>query len=238
GCFRVSKGRPRGSNIPLPVCLDKKPQHQDDQHQEQEQDNVKKEDQDEGQGHGQAQSQTQDEDQGQGQAQSQTQDEDQGQAQPQHDSKSSNGSFDIWLLCTDCRKTHFDDNPEAISDKALGRKRAIREKSKRVTKSCAVRVYGLTEFDLSALSYQARRNPYYRYGWPMRLYDRIKVQNLALGIHAGWIGVAAVQYGLARKRQALFKERSAADRVEKRKGSDAEAGAGLDAEGSSHEQQE
>ncbi|KAG0198111.1 hypothetical protein BGX33_012583, partial [Mortierella sp. NVP41] len=219
-CFGVSKGRPQGSNIPLPVSLANKPQDQDDEDGEEKKAPVKKEDQ------------------GQGQAQAQAQDEDQDQAQPQNDSKSSDGLSNIWQLCLDCRKAHFDEHPEPLRDEAFAGEHIFQEETTlKVTKTGACGVYGLTEADLSDLAYQERRNPHRRNGHPMRLYDRNEVQKLALDIHAGWVGVDAVRDGLARKRQTMFREQSAADQSRKKKASDAGTGAGPSA-GPSHEQQE
>ncbi|KAF9096676.1 hypothetical protein BGX23_010736, partial [Mortierella sp. AD031] len=203
GCFGVSKGRPRGSNIPLSVCLGKKLQDQYDEDEEEDKAPVKKEDQDK-----------------------------------EQDQDNNSVGSDIRRLCWDCRKAHFDDHPEPLRDQAFGGEHAFQEETMKVTKTGACGVYGLAEADLSALSYQERRNPHHRNGYPMRLYDRTQVQNLALDIHAGWVGVDAIRNGLARKRQAMFKERSAADQFRKRKAADAEASAGPSAEGPSQEQQE
>ncbi|KAF9124630.1 hypothetical protein BGW39_008056 [Mortierella sp. 14UC] len=113
----------------------------------------------------------------------------------------------VCMLCFTCRRSHFDDHPEALRPGAFGNDQVFQEQTKKVTRSGTCDTYGLNADDIHGLNYEPRRNPYRRNGWPMRLYDRDEIQDIALETHAGWVGVDAVRDGVLRARRERFNQR-------------------------------
>ncbi|KAF9940718.1 hypothetical protein BGZ65_006283 [Modicella reniformis] len=107
-----------------------------------------------------------------------------------------------WLLCHACRLNYYRRYPEEVRDDE-----EEEWQRKKITKTNAQSIYHLSDDQLSGLYYDERRNPYYRSGYPMRLYNRHAVQKRALRIHAGWVGIDASTEGIARKRSAAFRLR-------------------------------
>ncbi|KAG0071334.1 hypothetical protein BGZ89_010961 [Linnemannia elongata] len=117
--------------------------------------------------------------------------------------------LDVWMLCFECRRKHYDDAPEDLHADTIGEEHIYYDGMiQMVAKTEAGKTYGLTEEDLKDLEYVVRPNPHYWRGQPMRLYERDKVQQLALVTHAGWVGVDAVRDGAARRRLTLFNQRA------------------------------
>lgn len=113
------------------------------------------------------------------------------------------------MLCFECRRKHYDDAPEDLHADTIGEEHIYYDgMTQMVAKTEAGKTYGLTEEDLKDLEYVVRPNPHYWRGQPMRLYERDKVQQLALVTHAGWVGVDAVRDGAARRRLTLFNQRA------------------------------
>ncbi|KAF9958520.1 hypothetical protein BGZ72_000271 [Mortierella alpina] len=70
--------------------------------------------------------------------------------------------------------------------------------------------YHLSELDLCGIPYEEYDNPHYRYGAPMCLYEIDDVEEEALRVHGGWVGIRAVGAETAKERRAAFKARQAA----------------------------
>ncbi|KAF8946311.1 hypothetical protein BGZ47_000857 [Haplosporangium gracile] len=150
-CFSVTKGRPRGSHIPLPMSFS---------------------------------------------------------APFAEDSGTNESESNIWMLCFECRRKHYDDTPEALHADAIGDEHIYHEDTTQmVAKTGACKTYSLTEEDLKGLDYVVRPNPHHYNGLPMRLFERDQVQRLALRTHAGWVGINAVRNGVARSRLTHFNQR-------------------------------
>ncbi|KAG0300374.1 hypothetical protein BGZ98_009239 [Dissophora globulifera] len=115
----------------------------------------------------------------------------------------------VWLLCHGCRIEYYIRHPEPL--------REVQDlyewQKNKITKTDACCTYYLADEDLYGLDYQERRNPHYRSGYPMRLYNRYTVQKRALKVHGGWVGVDAFGASIARKRSAACKVRGLGSRV-------------------------
>jgi hypothetical protein len=207
GCFSVTKGRPRGSDIPLPVSFPVKT-------------TISKSDSSpvtktEGNGDGVGDHGRSSGVSGGGygdQSEQNLPPSDRVVSVKQEGSgatgqKGQTTNSNIWMLCITCRRMHFYNHREALRHHAFGSELPFQEETRKITKTGACDNYGLNAEDLGGLIYEARRNPYRRNGIPMRLYDRDEIQNLALRIHAGWVGVDAVRYGVARARHERFNRR-------------------------------
>ncbi|KAF9275600.1 hypothetical protein BGZ68_010657 [Mortierella alpina] len=110
-----------------------------------------------------------------------------------------------WNLCLECRQEYYEDHPETVDhewQEMMG--------ETRITKTNARERYHLSEMDLCGIPYEEYDNPHYRYGAPMCLYDIDDVEEEALRVHGGWVGIRAVGSETARKRRAAFKARQAA----------------------------
>ncbi|KAF9101350.1 hypothetical protein BGX29_005704 [Mortierella sp. GBA35] len=119
-------------------------------------------------------------------------------------------SDEIWTLCSECRREHYEVHPESFRTQAIPGEEGFKGDVMKATRQSAYRTYGLHQNDLCNLSYYLKANPWYRRGWrwPLRIYKRYEVQDIALQTHAGWVGVDAVRHGIARKRHEAAKERS------------------------------
>jgi len=111
----------------------------------------------------------------------------------------------VWMLCHACRLEYYDRYPENVREAKVQHDWQM----KRITKTNAQGIYHLSDEDMYGLYFQERRNPHYRNAYPMKLYDRYEVQERALQVHAGWVGVDAFTNGIAKKRSAAFKARQA-----------------------------
>ncbi|KAK3827952.1 MAG: hypothetical protein J3Q66DRAFT_321475 [Benniella sp.] len=109
----------------------------------------------------------------------------------------------VWMLCHACRLEYYGRYPENVREAQVDHDWQM----KRITKTNAQGIYHLSDEDMYGLYYQERRNPHYRNAYPMKLYDRYEVQERALQVHAGWVGVDAFTNGIAKKRSAAFKAR-------------------------------
>ncbi|KAF9134793.1 hypothetical protein BG015_003367 [Linnemannia schmuckeri] len=125
------------------------------------------------------------------------------------DSGTNESESNIWMLCFECRRKHYDDTPEALHADAIGDEHIFHEDTTQmVAKTGACKTYSLTEEDLKGLDYVIRPNPHHYSGLPMRLFERDQVQQLALRTHAGWVGINAVRDGVARSRLTHFNQRA------------------------------
>ena len=79
----------------------------------------------------------------------------------------------------------------------------------RVTATEAKKTYCLTDEDLDGLVYEPRRNPHYRSGPPMRLYEVRDVVVAAYEKHKGTAGLAAAQAASQRRRDVRAARREA-----------------------------
>ncbi|KAF9362256.1 hypothetical protein BGX34_006521 [Mortierella sp. NVP85] len=109
----------------------------------------------------------------------------------------------VWMLCHACRLEYYGRYPENVREAQVEHDWQM----KRITKTSAQATYHLNDEDLYGLYFHERRNPHYRNAYPMKLYDRDEVQERALQVHAGWVGVDAFTNGIAKKRSAAFKAR-------------------------------
>ncbi|KAF9937060.1 hypothetical protein BGZ67_001671 [Mortierella alpina] len=150
-------------------------------------------------------------DQNQKQSQSQSQSQNVGQAVKQEKGKGKAKEelgeevTEDWNLCLQCRQKYYRDRPEPIDhewQEMMG--------ETRITKTNARDRYHLSEMDLCGIPCEEYDNPHYRYGAPMCLYEIDDVEEEALLVHGGWIGIRAVGRETARKRRAAFKARQAA----------------------------
>ncbi|KAF9348989.1 hypothetical protein BGX26_012655 [Mortierella sp. AD094] len=108
----------------------------------------------------------------------------------------------IWNLCHSCRRDYYRRHPEPQRED-LNRD----WRGSKITKTDACDMYHLSDNDLDGLYYDECRNPYYRGAYPMKLFDREEVQDLALRVHAGWVGISAANGGLYKKRSLKCKAR-------------------------------
>ncbi|KAG0000185.1 hypothetical protein BGZ80_009421 [Entomortierella chlamydospora] len=108
----------------------------------------------------------------------------------------------VWSLCHSCRSDYYHRHPEPWHEKMNRNWRGDK-----ITKTDACDMFHLSANDLDGLYYDECRNPYYRGAYPMKLFDRQEVQELALRVHAGWVGVSAANNGLYRQRSAECKAR-------------------------------
>ncbi|KAG0018079.1 hypothetical protein BGZ82_000541, partial [Podila clonocystis] len=90
------------------------------------------------------------------------------------------------------------------------------EAGKRVTKGRSMSEYALKEEDLAPLPREQRRNPHVRTAAPMLLFDEATIQDTALAVHAGWVGVQAAADNKLKKKREAFKARDEANRVSTR----------------------
>ncbi|KAG9323295.1 hypothetical protein KVV02_002274 [Mortierella alpina] len=139
------------------------------------------------------------------------QDQRQSYADPTADDQASGDIVERWNLCHDCRTAYYLDYPEEYR-RLPGESEDDWEhrRSDRITKTRACSTYYLTEEDLAGLDYREVRNPHHRSWYPMRLFDRHDIQDRALDIHGGWVGVDACTKGIARARRLACKLRDAA----------------------------
>ncbi|KAG0201246.1 hypothetical protein BGX28_005895 [Mortierella sp. GBA30] len=148
-------------------------------------------------------------------AQNQTNDEINDESNDQSKDKgketASDNVVERWILCKDCRVKYYDRYPEEYM-RLPGESENDWEyrRSDRITKTRACAAYHLSEDDISDLDCREVRNPHYRSWYPMRLYDRFDIQDRALVVHGGWVGVDAYTKGIAKKRRVAFKLREAA----------------------------
>ncbi|KAF9902358.1 hypothetical protein EC991_004990 [Linnemannia zychae] len=124
-----------------------------------------------------------------------------------NDQRSQATDSNSLMLCFACRRNHFGNHPEAPRPGTFGIEQDLEILTRRVAKSTAFSIYGLNGDDIRGLSYETRRSPYRLNGWPMRMYNRNEIQDLALEIHAGWVGIDAVRNGVSCTRRKRFKER-------------------------------
>ncbi|KAF9937061.1 hypothetical protein BGZ67_001672 [Mortierella alpina] len=139
------------------------------------------------------------------------QDQGQSSADSAADDQASGDIVERWNLCRDCRTAYYLDYPEEYR-RLPGESEDDWEhrRSDRITKTRACSTYYLTEEDLAGLDYREVRNPHHRSWYPMRLFDRHDIQDRALDIHGGWVGVDACTKGIARARRLACKLRDAA----------------------------
>ncbi|KAK3827716.1 MAG: hypothetical protein J3Q66DRAFT_434411 [Benniella sp.] len=110
----------------------------------------------------------------------------------------------VWMLCHVCRLEYYGRHPENV------RKVKVKQrdwKEGRITKTEAQDIYHLSDEDMNGLSFRERRNTHDPNADPVRLYDRYDVQERAVQVHAGWVGVDAFTDGIAEKRCAAAKVR-------------------------------
>ncbi len=97
----------------------------------------------------------------------------------------------------------------------------------RITATDAKRTYCLTEEDLEGLVYEPRRNPHYRSGPPMRLYEVREVVVAAYEKHGGQAGLAAVQAASRDRREARVARQEAREEAARQARRQALARAGV-----------
>ncbi|KAF9560149.1 hypothetical protein EC968_006340 [Mortierella alpina] len=132
-------------------------------------------------------------------------------ADPAADEQAPGDIVERWNLCHDCRASYYLEYPEEYR-RLPGESEYDWEnrRSDRITKTRACSTYHLTEEDIFDLDYREVRNPHHRSWHPMRLYDRYDVQDRALEVHGGWVGVDACTKGIAKARRLACKLRDAA----------------------------
>jgi len=140
-----------------------------------------------------------------------TQDQGQSSADSAAEDQVSDDIVERWNLCHTCRTAYYLDHPEEYR-RLPGESEDEWEhrRSDRITKTRACSTYYLTEDDLGGLDYREVRNPHHRSWYPMRLYDRYDIQDRALQVHGGWVGVDACTKGIAKARRLACKLRDAA----------------------------
>ncbi|KAG0292731.1 hypothetical protein BGZ96_003755 [Linnemannia gamsii] len=115
------------------------------------------------------------------------------------------------MLCRDCRCQYYKKHPEETKVRknvvnSYGE--YIYQRDVRITKTQACDSFHLREEDLESLDCREKRNPHYRNAAPMRLYLENQVQERALKVHGGWIGIRAVRRGVAKIRREAAKTRA------------------------------
>ncbi|KAF9958521.1 hypothetical protein BGZ72_000272 [Mortierella alpina] len=139
------------------------------------------------------------------------QEQGQSSTDPAADDQVSGDVVERWNLCRICRTAYYREHPEDYR-RLPGESEDEWEhrRSDRITKTRACSTYYLTEDDILFLDYREVRNPHHRSWHPMRLYDRFDIQDRALEIHGGWVGVDACTKGVAKARRLAYKLRDAA----------------------------
>ncbi|GJJ68729.1 hypothetical protein EMPS_01075 [Entomortierella parvispora] len=108
-----------------------------------------------------------------------------------------------WLLCRNCRLAYYGRHPLKLRAKKDPNDGYVN----RITRTRALDQYELTTDDLDTLPCTVHQNPHYRNGPPMRLYNEVKVEKLALRVHGGHCGISAAASDLIRKKREAFKLR-------------------------------
>ncbi|KAG0325445.1 hypothetical protein BG000_001797, partial [Podila horticola] len=119
----------------------------------------------------------------------------------------------IWHMCWECRNRYYSHNPEPLRAPCDPADTFTYEAGKRITKGRSMGEYALKEEDLAPLPREQRRNPHVRSAPPMQLFDEATIQDKALDIHAGWVGVKAAAGNQLKKKRDSFKARDEANRV-------------------------
>ncbi|KAG0090025.1 hypothetical protein BGZ92_003815 [Podila epicladia] len=120
---------------------------------------------------------------------------------------------DTWHLCMACRRKYYRDHPEALLSPCNPNDEANYMPDERITKTRAMALYQLNQFDLATLHCTVHRNPHYRTAAPMRLYDMADVQRMALAMHAGWVGVIAARSSVLKKKRRAYKARNESNKI-------------------------
>lgn len=118
-----------------------------------------------------------------------------------------------WHLCWTCRDTYYTIHPELLRKPCNPDEPDTYDESKRITKGRSLSQYALKDEDLSPLPCLECRNPHIRSAAPMLLYDEAEVQETALDVHAGWVGVTAAAGDRLKKKREAFKKRQEDNRV-------------------------
>ncbi|KAF9367367.1 hypothetical protein CPB97_005870 [Podila verticillata] len=119
----------------------------------------------------------------------------------------------VWHLCWTCRNTYYTLHPEPLRKPCNPNEPDTYDESKRITKGRSLGQYALKDEDLAPLPCRECRNPHVRSAAPMLLYDEVEVQETALDVHAGWVGVTAAAGDRLKKKREAFKKRQENNRV-------------------------
>ncbi|KAF9329051.1 hypothetical protein BG006_007877 [Podila minutissima] len=130
--------------------------------------------------------------------------------------KMNDDDGNIWHMCWDCRNRYYCLNPEPLHAPCDPEDTHTYEAGKRITKGRSMSEYALREEDLDPIPREQRRNPHVRSAAPMLLFDEATIQDTALAIHAGWVGVQAAAGNQLKKKRESFKARDEANRVSTR----------------------
>ncbi|KAF8927789.1 hypothetical protein BGZ52_004115 [Haplosporangium bisporale] len=119
----------------------------------------------------------------------------------------------VWHLCWTCRNIYYTLHPEPLRKPCNPDEPDTFDESKRITKGRSLSQYALKDEDLASLPCLECRNPHVRSAAPMLLYDEVEVQETALDVHAGWVGVTAAAGDRLKKKREAFKKRQEDNRV-------------------------
>lgn len=122
----------------------------------------------------------------------------------------------VWHMCWECRNRYYGLKPESLRAPCNPEDKYTYEAGRKITKGRSMREYALKEEDLARLPREQRRNPHVRSAPPMLLFDEATIQDKALSVHAGWVGVLAAEGNLLKKKRESFKARDDANRVSTR----------------------
>ncbi|KAF8925384.1 hypothetical protein BGZ52_006971 [Haplosporangium bisporale] len=122
----------------------------------------------------------------------------------------------VWHMCWECRNRYYGLKPEPLRAPCNPEDKNTYEAGRRITKGRSMSGYALKEEDLAPLPREQRRNPHVRSAPPMLLFDEATIQDKAISVHAGWVGVLAAADNLLKKRRESFKARDDANRVSTR----------------------
>ncbi|KAG0332493.1 hypothetical protein BG004_001250 [Podila humilis] len=111
-----------------------------------------------------------------------------------------------WNLCWDCRKTYYETHPDK-SRKPCNREIGPYGAGQQISKCRAMDQYAIPAEKLATLRHRSVTNPYMPVAPAMQLYSEWDVQQAALKIHAGWVGVNAAVENVVGSRKAEFKAR-------------------------------
>ncbi|KAF9278478.1 hypothetical protein BGZ74_003096 [Mortierella antarctica] len=130
--------------------------------------------------------------------------------------KMNDDDGNIWHMCWECRNRYYCLNPEPLRAPCDPEDTHTYEAGKRITKGRSMSEYALREEDLDPIPREQRRNPHVRSAAPMLLFDEATIQDTALTIHAGWVGIQAAAGNQLKKKRESFKARDEANRVSTR----------------------